>query len=82
MGHKVKEDQRKTQHEHFNMLDKSSRSRNHKLSDSSTSESNTIDCYSSVLTRHTCTDIIFTLIFLVFISALVAVSVFAYVNGK
>ena len=34
------------------------------------------------LKKHTCTDIICTIIFLIFIAGLVVVSVFAYINGK
>ena len=58
------------------------RKKNHHKSSESDFSDASVDCYDSVLSKHKCTDIICTLIFLVFISLLVAVSVFAYANGN
>lgn len=40
------------------------------------------DHFSDTRTKHGCTDILCTLLFLIFISVLVAVSIFAYKNGN
>ncbi len=41
-----------------------------------------ISCYSDVLSKHGCTDVLCTALFLVFIVVLVFVSIFAYKNGN
>ncbi len=67
----------------FNMPEKSYKRRNRKSeSDSTDHYEDSDDYYESIMERHSCTDILCSLLFLIFIGVLVAISVFAYTNGK
>ena len=78
---KTTEDSRKHQEE-VHMSEKSPRRRYQKSESASDLSSEEEGGHIPILERHSCTDIICSLIFLIFISLLVAISVFAYANGK
>jgi len=78
-----RQDLKKTPQQVFNMPEKSHK-RHYRKSDSDSSDhyEETAECHGLIMERHTCTDILCSLLFLTFISVLIAVSAFAYANGK